>query len=315
MCTAKRILSLSVFLLCLCFAAAALAESPLAELWDSGIALLFDTDNVTVDGEASFDLEWDGAAELEEEGIIFGMNGRFKTAKLHYVQDGYNSYYGLKLLTPRKDGTERETGWIIIGQAKGESTFVYVMEALSPGKYRLGTDGLNSSLLHRSPQLDALTALGGQLTRMLEPTLPAGTVTVTRENDAKKVHISLTGDQLPDVAQSALSMGAAYLADRWFNTGHDRYSFNLTSFSSYVAPATALAEGTVRWELKQADVDFTVDGQGRLAKVNGSVWADSVFCDGEIFHVRAQFDLNVTDWGKSHVEPFDPKAYYVELAR
>ena len=108
--------------LCLCAAltAFALSDGALTELWESGCDFLFRTDNVTVTGKAAFSLDGE----------------RFKTAELNYVQDGYSSYYGLKLLTPKADGSEEETGWIIISDEDGICS---VMEAYTPGVYRWAT--------------------------------------------------------------------------------------------------------------------------------------------------------------------------------
>ena len=108
--------------LCLCavLTAFALNDGALTELWDSGCDFLFRTDNVTVTGKATFSLDGE----------------HFKTAELNYIQDGYSSYYGLKLLTPKADGGEEETGWIIISDEDGLCS---VMEAYTPDVYRWAT--------------------------------------------------------------------------------------------------------------------------------------------------------------------------------
>ena len=309
----KHLIALFALLLCCCLAVSGLAEGPLAEVWSSGVDLLFHTDNVTVDGEASFSLD--------------GVH--FKTAQLHYVQDGNNSYYGLKLLTPRKDGTERETGWIIIGEEYRDTftntnmdvsetvyTNVYVMEAYTPGEYRKGTDSPRNTLLRRSVELDALTALGGSLVSYLAPTLPEGAVTAEENGGVKTVRLALAGDQLPEMAQNALSLAAGYLADRWFAQGHDRgYTYMDAPFESYVAPGSALADGTMHWSLRNADVTFTLDADGRLTGVSGTAEAESVFWDESVRTVQVQFSLSAGDYGASQTAPFSPEDYHVTLQR
>ena len=137
----KKLILPAALVLCVILAvSAALAESTLNGLWKSGCDLLFHTHNVTVKGEASFFLDGE----------------KFKTMRLDYVQDGYRSYYGLKLLTPRADGTQRETGWTIIADQED----ITVMEAFYPGTYRTATDDAQNTLLRRTVQLDALTELG-----------------------------------------------------------------------------------------------------------------------------------------------------------
>ena len=67
----------------------ALAENQLRFFYDATTRLLFETSNVTLTGHAEFSLD----------------GKRFKTADLNYIQDYTNSYYKLKLLTPRRDGS------------------------------------------------------------------------------------------------------------------------------------------------------------------------------------------------------------------
>ena len=293
----KILILIAALCLCAVFVTGAVAESTLNTLWDSGCDFLFHTDNVTVTGKASFSLDGE----------------HFKTAELNYIQDGFSSFYGLKLLTPRADGSERETGWTIIADDEG---FLVVMEAYEPGVYRRGTDTKQNSLLRRSVRLDALVELGGPLVAQVEPLLPEGAVTVTDANDARTVHIAMAEDQIPQVAVSALNLAAGYLSDRWFAYGYDRTVITGESFTfdHYITPTQALADGTVRWTLRGIDADFVLDAQNRLTAVRGTVKAASTFWDGTVREVEVQFDFSMTDYGTSAVKPFDPADYNVELA-
>ena len=282
--------------LCLCVALTALAltDGTLKTLWNSGCDFLFHTDNVTVTGQATFSLD----------------GKRFKTMELNYVQDGYKSYYGLKLLTPWSDGTEHESGWTIIAAEDGDIT---VMEAFKPGVYNWATGTPQNTLLRRTVRLDALTELGGLLAGSVESLLPDGTVTLTEAEGTKTVHFALKEDQIPDTAVSALNLAAGYLADRWFGYDYDRYVIKdeIFSFDHYVTVTQALTAGTVRWALKDADVDFALDAQNRLAGVRGTVKAASEYWDGTVREVEVKFDFAATDYGASVVKPFDPDDYGV----
>ena len=290
----KVFVCLTALLLCVVLSAMALADGPLASLWNSGCDFLFRTDNVTVTGEATFSLD----------GV------RFKTAQLNYIQDGYNSYYGLKLLTPKKDGSEQETGWTIIADEDGG--FV-AMEAFHPGAYRRGYDLRQNSLLRRSVQLDALTELGSLLVGQAEPLLPEGVVTLEEKDGGKTVRIAFTEGQLPDIAESALNVAANYLSDRWFSYGYERdvRTEEGPAFENYVTVTQALTDGTERWTLRQADMEFSLDGQGRLTGARGTLQAVSAFWDGEERVVDVQFDFAAADYGTSHVKPFDAEEYQV----
>ena len=293
----KFYILIAVLCLCAVFVTGALAESALNTLWDSGCDFLFHTDNVTVTGKASFSLDGE----------------HFKTAELRYIQDGYSSFYGLKLLTPREDGSERETGWTIIADEEGSFA---VMEVYEPGVYRRGTDTPQNSLLRRSVRLDALTELGGPLLKQVELLLPEDAVTVADTNGERTVHIVISEDQIPQVALSALNLAAGYLSDRWFAYGYDRTVIKEEAFTfdHYVTPTEALTDGTVRWTLRSLDADFSLDSQNRLTAVRGTAKVASTFWDGTVREVEVQFDFSINDYGTSSVKPFDPADYNVELA-
>ncbi|MBR1585173.1 MAG: hypothetical protein IJ662_06515 [Clostridia bacterium] len=276
----------------------ALAESTLVSLWDSGMDFLFHTDNVTVTGDAVFTLD----------------GQRFKTAQLNYVQDGFSSYYGLKLLTPGKDGDERESGWIILADANGK---IAVMEVYEPGTYKQGYGTAQNTLLRRSVQLDALAELGGLIVGQVDAMMPEGAVTVAEREGGKSVHIRLNADQIPKVAVSALNVAAGYLSDRWFSYSHDRDLKNNgeMDFDTYVTVTEALTDGTVTWTLRDADVEASLDAQGRLSAVSGTVNAASTFWDGSVRVVGVQFHLTMQDYGTSRVKPFDPADYQVTLQK
>lgn len=289
----KLLILAAALLIMLELSGAALAEDTINNLWKSGNDFLFHTDNVTVNGDA-----------------IFTLDGKlFKTAQLNYLQDGYCSYYGLKLITPKKDGTDREGGWTII--ADGDEN-IAIMDAYYPGTYRSGLSTPHNTLLRHSVQLDALTELGGTLAKQLDNILPADTITVTESESVKNIHIKLSGDQIPEMAVSMLNVAAGFLSDRWFSNSHDRVlGDDYLAFDSYITVTEALTDGTVKWTLQAADIEFAMDTQGRLSAVSGTVNVDSTYWDGVVRSVELQFHLTMTDYGTSHVKPFDPADYHV----
>lgn len=271
------------------------AEGILSSLWESGCAFLFDTDNVTVTGEADFQLD----------GV------RFKSAKLNYVQEGSKSYYNLQLFTPRDEGGERENGWIIIADGNGN---LVVMERYYPGIYKKGTGFPHSTLLRHSVELDALTDLGGLLVEQLEPMLPESAVVVTDLEDGKIIRVTLNASGIPSIAVSALNVAAGYLSDRWFSYGHDRNLEDYKpAFEDYYTITQALTDGTICWALNAADVEFAMDQDDRLTAAKGMVRASSVFLDESVREVEVSFNFKMTDYGVSRVADFDPFVYQVEM--
>ena len=78
-------LLMTAVLLAAALTASAVSAPVLGRVYSAGKNLLFSTDNVTLNGTADFMLD----------GV------RFKGVKAKYMQDGYNSYWDYKLLTPR----------------------------------------------------------------------------------------------------------------------------------------------------------------------------------------------------------------------
>ena len=289
----KLLILAAALLIMLELTGVALAENTIDSLWKSGNDFLFHTDNVTVNGDA-----------------VFTLDGKlFKTAQLNYIQDGYCSSYGLKLITPKKDGTDRESGWTIIADKDDN---IAIMDAYYPGTYRSGLSTAHNTLLRRSVQLDALTELGGTLARQIDSMLPADTITVTESESVKNIHIKLSGDQIPEMAVSMLNVAAGFLSDRWFSNSHDRVlGDDYLAFDSYITVTEALTDGTVKWTLQAADIEIALDAQERLAAVSGTVNVDSTYWDGVVRSVELRFHLTMTDYGTSHVKPFDPADYNV----
>ena len=290
----KAMLLILAVLLCGALSAAALSDGPLKALWNSGCDLLFHTDNVTVTGEATFTLD----------GEIF------KIAQLNYVQDGVNSLYDLKLTTPRPGKDDRHSGWTIITDHDGEN--VYVIEAVYPDIYHAGTTNPCASLLRRTAQLDALTDLGGLVAGQVEPLLPEGIVTAEDTEAGRVIRLAVSRDQVPDLAQSALNLAAQYFTDRWFHASYEHDVLE-SPFADYTTPAEALTWGTQRWDLRDADVSFTLDAQGRISAAQGTVTVESTYWNGEIREVKISFTAAVSAYGESSVAPFDPEAYGVML--
>jgi hypothetical protein len=108
------------------------------QLADSGIVLLFETNNVTLSGAADFYLNGE----------------RFKSAEVTYKQAGTDSFWDLQLKTPREYRTDRETGFIIIANDEN----VYVMERYHPGIYSDGSVYPCETLIRRSTRSDILVA-------------------------------------------------------------------------------------------------------------------------------------------------------------
>ena len=93
----KRTMALmTALIMVFTLAAAVLAEDSniLVQVVNDCEKLLFNTDNVTLKG-----------------GVEFSLDGKwFKNADIVYQQEGYDAYCDLKVKSPKKDGTVKESG-------------------------------------------------------------------------------------------------------------------------------------------------------------------------------------------------------------
>lgn len=273
----------------------ALAETPARQVYDTVFSLLFDTNNVTLTGHAEFSLD----------GV------RFKTADAKYVQDGVNSLWEWKLLTPRRDGTEREGGYTVI--ANGE--YIYVMEVFYPGIYKTGTNAKSDTILRRSVQLnllqDFLRILADQSNTLLGENAAR---VVQNDSSDLEIHIQV-GSDVPEIVNTALNMTVQFAAKRYFDTDYDYVSeMYMGDMDNYITVTQGILGSTYYMSLREADVTIRRDADGHLAFVNGSL---SITLDTENNGARVldvAFQLNGSDYGESRVKDFDPADYGVKLA-
>ncbi len=287
----KRIaILLAALVLALILTVNALAESAVTRVYDAAWQLLFNSSNVTMEGHAEFSL--DGAW--------------FKTADGTYVQDGERSLWKLALNTPRSNGTERAGGYTVI--ADGEN--VYVMEVFDPGIYRTGLTAASNTILRRSAQLslvtDLLRLLAGQADALLGDAL-----SVTESGEGTEMHVQLDGNT-PEPVNAALNLAAQFAAERYFGMDFDHLTANNPlPMASFITPTEGILYCTEHFALRQADVTVKLDAAGRLSGISGSASVTlETISDGDRV-LDASFSLQVSGWGESHVDPFDPAAYDV----
>ena len=290
----RRFLSaVAIFLLALTVAAGALAEPPVRMMYDSIFNLLFDTNNVTLTGHAEFSLDGE----------------RFKTADAKYIQDGTNSLWQWKLLTPRKDGTEREGGYTII--ANGEK--VYVMEAFYPGAYKTGSTAESDTIMRRSVQLNLLRDLLRILTDQSDTLLGENAITSDSDDTGMTVHIQ-AGKDVPELVNTALNMTVQFVARRYFDTDYDQISERfMAPMENYITVTQGILGSTSYMSLNQADITLKRDAGGNFESLDGNASIALSTEDG-VRMLDISFRLDAADYGTSKVDTFNPAEYGVKLA-
>lgn len=296
--------ALAALLLALSLTAGAAADSPLSEAAATVNGLLFDTDNVTLDGTAEFRL-----------------NGvRFKSVKAHYVQDGGDSLWELRLSGPRKSGVEYENGYTIICNELGEyNTLISVMPVYEPGVVRSMVEDYGiRSLVTPTPFNTQLFSLAVQMVPVVEATLPEGAVTVTdAEDGGKTLRLALNEGEASQLLNALLNVVALPVAEHLFGEEHgirfDRFEEPYAvPIDSYVTVTDGLLWSVTAISLKSADVTLVTDAETRLTAAKGSLTLTlSTYDDGDVT-LELDFDGTVGEYGTSHVDVFDPDVYGVE---
>lgn len=286
----KFIIWLTAALLVLAMCITVLAESasePAAEMYDSLVKLLFNTENVTLKGAAEFKLdgEW------------------FKTAEGTWQQDGDRSFRQLLLKAPGKNGTEKKNGYTIF--VSGED--YNLIEEFNPTVYMSGATGGRKSILRKSVGAEKFISLGKLLASQANTLLGENAVTKTADGYS----IKLDGN-LPSFADSALNLFVQYAANRYFGMNYDKLSagtpFVMQSFRT-------VTEGLVycmrNVGVKKAEVNITNDANGMPKHIEGTVSLDITTVADGVKQLDVTFQADITDLGSTMVKKFDPKEYNV----
>ena len=288
----KKVMAWMAALTVMVFAACACAETPVRMMYDSVMRLLFETSNVTLTGHAEFFLD----------------GGRFKTADARYVQDGTNSVWEWKLLTPRPDGTEREGGYTVI--ANGEN--VYVVEAYYPGVYKTGTTDESDTILRESVQLGLLRDLLRILADQSDTLLGEDACEAHSDETGLTVHIR-AGEDVPELVNTALNMTVQFAAKRYFSTDYDYVSERyMVPMGNYNTVTQAILGSTYYMSLKQADVTLKRDAGGNFESADGKLSLELKTKNDGTRVLDIAFELAVSDLGGSSVDPFNPDDYGVK---
>ena len=289
----KKLIAWMLVLVLTLLTVSAFSETPVRTMYDSVFNLLFDTNNVTLAGHAEFSLDGE----------------RFKTADLRYVQDGTNSLLEWKLLTPRKDGSEREGGYTVI--ANGEN--VYVMEDFYPGLYKTGSTDASDTIMRRSIQLNLLRDLLRILSDQTDTLLGKDAVTAESDLNGTTVHIQ-TGRDVPELVNTALNMTAQFVAKRYFNTDYDQISERyMAPMENYITVTQAILGSTRYMFLNQADITLKRDARGNFESADGKVSIELNVGDDGKRMLDISFRLDASNFGGSKVPQFNPNDYGVKL--
>ena len=277
----KRLVSLVaalVMILTLASAAPAEENNVLQQVAEDCDRLLFRLDNVTLRG----------GAELSYEGQWF------KTAEGVYQQEGFRSCWDLKVKTPLKDGTVRESGYTIYGDLDQ----VYVEEVLYPRFPKSGLIDPRNTVLRESLQtgllMGMIRSLAGQAPSFLGE---KGMTVADAGNGGKEITLKLD-ESAPEIVNLALTMLMRFAGKRYFRLDEDEVSIELTSsIREYLSISRGIVYSTVSMKLNSAEITLKVNEKGELESAAGRAALKlQTARDGERL-LEMNFHLEVSDRG------------------
>ncbi|MBQ8159224.1 MAG: hypothetical protein IJ083_00610 [Clostridia bacterium] len=279
--------------------ASAAEEGVFDTLLESADRLLFEEHNLTLDGE-----------------MVFTLDGeRFKTARVHYVQDGGDTLYRLQLFTPRVneetgETEDRETGFLVIVNDYN----VYSMETYTPGTYGHGSDIADDTILVRSMITDQVYQLAKGLLREKEKGMEGRIQVDADEDGGKTIQVSMGQDDADDMLNAVLTIAAHYVIGRYSGYGVDGLPNHYSrDYDNYVSVAAAIADTTDVYRLGQVQLSAKLDAEGRYVSVQGNaeVQLHSNTGSDEDRILGVTFEGTAGEYGESSVEQFDPESYGV----
>ncbi len=268
------------------------AEGALRSFYEAGGNLLFNTANVTCEGRAVFRLD----------GV------KFKTAEFRCVQVGNRSMQDLKLLTPRADGTERESGYIIFD----EGGTVTVMERFFPGTYQRRRANPSTSIMNTSVYLDQLVTLGGNVVDEVEKALGNQLQVSSHEAEGTSVKLSVAREDIPALGQSALNFFWDYFMKRFYFIDYDTMPVSGdATFTDYGTLFDGIRFVTARVALEKADLELSLDASGRIKSAGGLLTLALTTHSGAVSILDIDFSFSASAYGSSTIKAFKPEDYNV----
>jgi len=273
----------------------AVADAPVAQIFDAAAVLLTDTSNVTLTGSATFSLDGEP----------------FKFVETTYVQDGVNSKWVLNLSSPRGDGSMRENGFTAIANNRHK----YGMEVFQPGVYRAAEDDPQSVILRPSAELSQMISLGHGLMELI----PAWPEDVFSYTEGGQLQVRLEKEQIPDAASNLISLAVLLAVQRTTNIVDDSiavppYPEEANAMADYITPTQGIICCTEKYELTELSVDAQLDAENRFTEVNGTArFTLHTFLEGP-HDLHISFAGTASDYGTSKVPAFDAAEFGVQPA-
>ncbi|MDO5436199.1 MAG: hypothetical protein Q4G19_07500 [Clostridia bacterium] len=285
-------LALALLLPCVCGLAAETPADTAREMYDALETLLLYTDNVTLTGTATLYLDGE----------------RFKTLNAKYIAGGEDSFWDLRIFTPRAyDPEDKASGFTVI--RNGE--LVYSMEVMKPGMYSMSSTYAPNTLLTETVQLRQLIDLGGLAVELFAATAGEGLTVKTDDAGNTTLHATMEDGFGVGLVDSALNLLVQSVFRRYRRLDFD--NVYLDAGSVEIGQFGTVFEGIMYClkclSMSDTDVTVTADADGKLVSAGGKVNVNYYTRSGSQHLLTADFSVNIGDYGTSAVKEFDPADY------
>ena len=183
-------LCLALVLAGVCALGAFSEKGPIREVYDAGMALMFDTPNVTLTADVS----------VARDGKLF------KTVKATYVQDGQNDDIDAHFYTVRPNGTSYESFW----RVRGVDGYAYSMDSMGAPYYSTYSHESEASVMDKSIPVYPLLSFGSSVMGMADLLFPNAAV---REDNV--IRVRFDGKDSPEALNDLAEQMVRYAAMRF----------------------------------------------------------------------------------------------------
>ncbi len=278
----KKAVFAFLLILILCFSAH--AESSLVSLIGAAERLAYETDNVSITGKADFSL-----------------NGkRFKTAEINYIQDGFNSIWQEKLLTPREGKADLESGFTVIQN----ETAIHAIEVLEPYYLNYISASEQNTLLRRTAHSDLLLSLAKAVSAQLESWV-SSILKSTKNADGSEDHLfELRDGEAPALLHPLIHSCMNFAGKRLFGFDDDDWEAQALRNAELPTETRQILKETASLALSDTSVRWHMDAAGRLTEMQGYLSVKLTRYSGKQQTFGIEFQLKLSDYGSSSAKPF-----------
>ena len=258
------------------------AYNEIPAIYESGVKLLTQTDNVTVTGSA--DLYLDGAPLKNARGVC--------------IQHGEESYQQITLKGPDNEGEIHENGYAVL-ETGGT---VYVSEMHHGKDHRRTLYNVpGNTILRLNRKTEMLLTLGELAADDLQGMLP-GAVHQEETEEGSAISWTAEGNDISPLFQAALNLLWQQGIDRYYWGGYEGMNaYAFAEIEDYGTPTEGIIMTTRKVAMEKMNVRVDLDEYDRISSVMGNMTIRLEAASGEQRELMIAFAVSADQYGESTV--------------